>query len=1223
MGIFAERRRKTSKLGGLRPRGFEELRKRRGKQFLPPPKEPGIFMQALDIISRPLFGVAGGVKAVIKRENIFEEIGKGLSGEEKETFSDILDELGVRNKPLKFVGGFALDVLLDPLTYIGIGALTKAGRVARGAGRLAPTVAAQAAKQQRGLLTFAGRRVLPQAISEPGLRGLARGGTFLRETAPGISPAIQAVGKALSTKFRPKNVSPSQWKKLMAAKQLARNVQKVGTEEAFKFSVESGKEIRKLLKKKLISDDEVKTLLTGLERKSRVGLIAEPLRPLYKDLDRYAKSIRKRRKLLGKEVITEQDYNFWIHTLSQEARDEIGNSGVNMFRLYTSESASDIARHYLKFGDDVINTKTGDIFRKGKVIDFMKPSLVRQGKKAGKFTQATIDEVNTAVGRNLFEADIATTAFEMGKRISRQEAGTEFFNMAKAIGRPVGKAPAGWMTTKVDELAGLRFHPEIAKHIDETVRAITSDEMIGKVIRGYDKILNFWKGTATIINPAFHARNFVSNIWQNHIGGVSMGTIKGIRAYQKGMRTVFKEYAKDPGRRRLEGFFARLSGEKPARELFLESARTLSTKKGYLGKIAKGTPAEQRAFLKNLSERDVLKLFEANGLRRAGQFGTDIPRTIRQEMRRVSAFKAGRAVGNLVEDSGKFVHFVSKLQDGFTPAEAARSVRKFLFDYDELTNFERNVMKRIFPFYSWCVPDDSEALTREGWKMQHDVHIGDEILTYNIEKDLFEWQPVKEKGVFDYNGTLIHSRSSKVNFEFTPDHRWVVENQDGERKIVKGYQLRSNHRFILTADYKQEESLLTKKEAAILGWIVTDGYHRWRGNCIEAMIYQSPEKHADLVRKLLGDWCSSESVHPDNGVICFRIKTKKLEYIKSIFKSKNDLPYIVSNLNKDALEAYWDVCVQAEGHEDEKQVHFAQSHGPVLDSFQIATLLLGKACNLSSRGCYVKKSKRMKIHNTLGTNWYSGKVWCPVVGNGTWLMRRHGKPVVTGNTRKNIPLQLETLITQPGKFAQFPKAIMELERSAEGKAMPRELLPEWFQKTFPVFIGQKETPGGIASKFMKLEGFLPATDINKLFEAPQTELFSMVSPLIKAPFELTINRNTFFEQAIKDYPGQNKEFLNVYIPARLEYLLRQIRPLSDAHKFIGAKGRERELTENLLNVLSGFKIYEFNEREQREIAKWLNSKAISEYTRDVKAAKRRGALGEAQRIQRLLERKRR
>ena len=109
-------------------------------------KKPSLFRRGIDIISRPLYSSAGLAKALVKKENPLLEAWKGLSGQDKETYSDVLKEVGVENKWVRGSIGFALDIALDPATYFG-GALIKgvgktlgiAGRTSlKGASKLNP-----------------------------------------------------------------------------------------------------------------------------------------------------------------------------------------------------------------------------------------------------------------------------------------------------------------------------------------------------------------------------------------------------------------------------------------------------------------------------------------------------------------------------------------------------------------------------------------------------------------------------------------------------------------------------------------------------------------------------------------------------------------------------------------------------------------------------------------------------------------------------------------------------------------------------------------------------------------------------------------------------------------------------------------------------------------------------------------------------------------------------
>jgi hypothetical protein len=82
-------------------------------------------------------------------------------------------------------------------------------------------------------------------------------------------------------------------------------------------------------------------------------------------------------------------------------------------------------------------------------------------------------------------------------------------------------------------------------------------------------------------------------------------------------------------------------------------------------------------------------------------------------------FKVGRGVGNFLETNAKLANFIDGLAKGMPVHEASMRVKKFLFDYDDLTNFERRVMRRIFPFYTWLrknIPLQTEMLLTQPGK---------------------------------------------------------------------------------------------------------------------------------------------------------------------------------------------------------------------------------------------------------------------------------------------------------------------------------------------------------------------------------------------------------------------------------------------------------------------------------------------------------------------------
>jgi hypothetical protein len=125
-------------------------------------------------------------------------------------------------------------------------------------------------------------------------------------------------------------------------------------------------------------------------------------------------------------------------------------------------------------------------------------------------------------------------------------------------------------------------------------------------------------------------------------------------------------------------------------------------------------------------------------------------------------------------------------------------------------------------------------------------------------------------------------------------------------------------------------------------------------------------------------------------------------------------------------------------------------------------------------------------------------------------------------TRKNVPLQLRSLVDRPAVPAFVAKGTDALEDLGEdrGTATPEALRPEWYQKQgfLPLPFGFRE--GGRAY----VNPYLPIADLNKIaglgemssLEDALGDVVSGLSPLIKAPIELGTNRNFFQQKEVYD-----------------------------------------------------------------------------------------------------------
>ena len=128
-------------------------------------------------------------------------------------------------------------------------------------------------------------------------------------------------------------------------------------------------------------------------------------------------------------------------------------------------------------------------------------------------------------------------------------------------------------------------------------------------------------------------------------------------------------------------------------------------------------------------------------------------------------------------------------------------------------------------------------------------------------------------------------------------------------------------------------------------------------------------------------------------------------------------------------------------------------------------------------------------------------------------------------TRGNIPLQLEQMVKQPGKYAGIGKALQNLQSDKEKAKEEFSILPPYMREGLPVRLGEKDG----YSQYMYGFG-LPVEDVNRLYKgSPQRTLASFVgelSPLLKYPIEAGTGQNLFTGEPIEAsnnvYPFVNK-----------------------------------------------------------------------------------------------------
>lgn len=134
--------------------------------------------------------------------------------------------------------------------------------------------------------------------------------------------------------------------------------------------------------------------------------------------------------------------------------------------------------------------------------------------------------------------------------------------------------------------------------------------------------------------------------------------------------------------------------------------------------------------------------------------------------------------------------------------------------------------------------------------------------------------------------------------------------------------------------------------------------------------------------------------------------------------------------------------------------------------------------------------------------------------------------------RNNIPFQIRQFLNDPRKYNNINK-IRTNAQSTFG--IDEKNLPDWMKKSFAIPVSGDDKGSG---KFLGLN--LPLGDLTKL-SSPGKTLVDAISPLLKLPTELSLNRNFFYNKPIEQFEGQQKQFIgDVNIPARTAYALEQL-----------------------------------------------------------------------------------
>lgn len=346
-------------------------------------------------------------------------------------------------------------------------------------------------------------------------------------------------------------------------------------------------------------------------------------------------------------------------------------------------------------------------------------------------------------------------------------------------------------------------------------------------------------------------------------------------------------------------------------------------------------------------------------------------------------------------------------------------------DPHQMTADKVNIQRQQGKTLNFCVPMDTEALTRGGWKTYAELTAGDEVLGYDGEN--LHWTPVLEKMYFA-KAPVTRLANRHWASRSTPQHRWVTDRRTGRgstrrfvREMTATSALTSEHRIILSAPLiARNNSAVSASEAAIIAWLFTDGHVRrstvtgrtsqgrdGRKAAFEGSIFQGKAEYIPVLDALMRDVPHSRYTRP-TGIVQWYLQPS---YLRELWKrarlDEQSLSQFVLSLGTEELKAFSEAAWQAEGWTDSRGCHLlAQNEGPVLEALHLAMYLLGYNVTRSSNGEYegrinwnLRLAKPHVTTQRLVTEELEEQpVWCIRTQPGNWVMRQGGQIMLTGNS---------------------------------------------------------------------------------------------------------------------------------------------------------------------------------------------------------------------------------
>lgn len=348
-----------------------------------------------------------------------------------------------------------------------------------------------------------------------------------------------------------------------------------------------------------------------------------------------------------------------------------------------------------------------------------------------------------------------------------------------------------------------------------------------------------------------------------------------------------------------------------------------------------------------------------------------------------------------------------------------------------------------------CLPEDTEVLTETGFKPIKDVSINDNVMTFNKDRNLLEYQKPSETQKYSFNGNLVHFKNRRYDFACTDEHRMLVQTTTHNWKVKLAKDVKHTNRVKVAAnwtgtlpekDYVEiaGNKIDLKTFLKFAGYFVSEGYSLFNEKTRDYRVSVGQANKSDCLNDIQDTYnalgIKYSEYQKDNGKLKwkeFTIYSKQFaQEIADMFGAtcyEKHLPDWIKQLPPEHLKIILQTLCNGDAHEDIREhgwkyYCYTTCSEQLANDIQEIAFKCGyytgnreDACltnidqkpmykiffsdvSFVDKGLWLKFSDEPKDGNWKTELPYEGNVYCLTVPNTFFVTRYNGRISIHGNS---------------------------------------------------------------------------------------------------------------------------------------------------------------------------------------------------------------------------------